>query len=270
MKPVLRDYTVSVKPKGYYTKPKIMGSYNNSSIYTKTCVYVSPALKASFIKLKSREQFLDVTNCNSNLFYIVKGCGNLNNISFNQGDVICTNDFANLNAKDDTIIYNVDDSPLMNYYKARTDNDVEKYHLHYTHEEIMQTIDQIETQSENANPNRLGVIFGTDSKNYISNTLWCLMTKTLPGIVQPPHKHNSVALDYCVSGKGYTLLSKTINEDGSLKDPIRINWQSGMVFVTPPGWWHSHHSTDSEPGYIFPVQDAGLHMYLDTLGIEFT
>jgi gentisate 1,2-dioxygenase len=189
-------------------------------------------------------------------------------MEYNKGDVICTNEFSMIKSKNITNLYCVEDAPLMDYYKVKQ-NDEHKYFLHYKNDVIMEEIESIENNIDKDSPNRLGVIFGTQESKTISKTLWCLMTKTLPGHVQPPHRHNSIALDYCVNGEGYTLFSKTINEDGSLHDPIKIFWNQGMVFVTPPGWWHSHHSTDNKPGYIFPVQDAGLHMYMDTLDIQF-
>ena len=269
MKPVLRNYTHAVKPKGHYTAPRIMGTYNNYSIYTKTCVYLSPAIKASFIKLKNNQKYVDKSNYNSSLYYVVDGTGKLNNIKYSKGDVFCTNETLDLSADEETILFNVEDSPLMNYYETNS-NQEEKYVLYYSHDWIMKSIETIEKDPENIDPNRLGVIFGTETKNTLSKTLWCLMTKTLPGVVQPPHRHNSIALDYCVKGKGFTLLSKDIDNAGKLVNPVKINWESGMVFLTPPGWWHSHHSTDHEPGYIFPVQDAGLHMHMDTLDIRFS
>lgn len=265
MKPVLYNYSKAVKPKPYYTTPRIMGNINENKLQRKTCMYKSPAIKASFLKLKANEQYLESSNYKHNLYYVVKGQGKLNDIDYNTGDVLCINKSVLLKTNTESYFYNVDDSPLMNYYNVSS-NDEPITTLHYTHDVIMKSIENL----ENENTNRLGVIFGTDSTNTISKTLWCLMTKTQPGAVQPPHKHNSVALDYCVCGSGYTLLSKNIDEDGNLMNPTRVNWESGLLFVTPPGWWHSHHSTDDKPGYLFPVQDAGLHMHMDTLHIEFS
>ena len=267
MKPVLRSYSNAVKPQSFYTQPKIMGHVHDTTLYTKTCVYKSPALKASFVKLKQHAQYTDTSNYNSSLFYVIQGEGKLNDADFAKGDVLCTNSTVEIKTTDDTVLYNVDDGPLMEYYTVRQEFE-EQYTMKYSHDVIMTSIQNIEQHEKN--PNRLGVIFGTNASNTIGNTLWCLMTKTLPGVVQPPHKHNSVALDYCICGKGYTLFSKTIDKHGNLINPMRINWDAGMMFVTPPGWWHSHHSNDSEPSYLFPVQDAGLHMYLDTLNIEFS
>ena len=154
----------------------------------------------------------------------------------------------------------------MDHYKVNATASVDDdFIIHYNHKDIMNEIENIKETS----PNRLGVIFGTDKSNTISNTMWCLMTKTLPNSIQPIHRHNSLAIDYCVSGEGYTLLSKTIDENKNLINPVKIIWKAGMIFITPPGWWHSHHNTGNVSAYVFPVQDAGLHMYLDTLGISF-
>lgn len=265
MKPVLTNYTNAIKHRTFYTQPKIIAHKNDITYNTKTCIYKSPCIKASFIKLKTSEQFLDSSNYNSSLYYIIEGKGTLNSVEFSQGDVICTNKFSLIKSKTKTCIYNVDDSPLMDYYNVSGKSE-KQFINKYSNTEILDAIDDID---ENTSPNRLGVIFGTSNDfTSVSNSMWCLMTKTLPYSTQPPHKHNSIALDYCVSGEGYTLLSKSIKND-KLVDPIKIDWTPGIVFVTPPGWWHSHHSTSSKEGFIFPVQDAGLHIEMDTLGIEF-
>jgi gentisate 1,2-dioxygenase len=54
-----------------------------------------------------------------------------------------------------------------------------------------------------------------------------------------------------------------------VKDPIRCDWKSGSVFVTPPGWWHSHHNETEKPAWVLPMQDAGLYTYQRTLDIRF-
>lgn len=44
----------------------------------------------------------------------------------------------------------------------------------------------------------------------------------------------------------------------------------GGVFVTPPGWWHSHHNENDTPAWVLPMQDAGLYTYQRTLDIRFS
>ena len=104
--------------------------------------------------------------------------------------------------------------------------------------------------------------------------LWSLLNKLPAGDVQRPHRHQSVALDLCVSaptsGAVYTLMGPELDEDGWVKDPIRMDWASGAVFTTPPGWWHSHHNESGEAAWVLPIQDAGLHTAMRTLDIQFS
>ena len=49
----------------------------------------------------------------------------------------------------------------------------------------------------------------------------------------------------------------------------RAEWETGAMFVTPPGWWHSHHNESKEEAWVLPVQDAGLYTHQRTLDIRF-
>ena len=107
----------------------------------------------------------------------------------------------------------------------------------------------------------------------LTHTLWSLLNLLPAGQKQRPHRHNSVALDLCVSAapKGvYTLMGPELDEEGWVKDPIRLDWATGACFVTPPGWWHSHHNDSGEDAWVLPLQDAGLHTHMRTLDIQFS
>jgi len=52
-------------------------------------------------------------------------------------------------------------------------------------------------------------------------------------------------------------------------NPTRIDWETGMAFVTPPGYWHAHFNETDENAYVIPIQDAGLQTWLRTLDIRF-
>lgn len=128
--------------------------------------------------------------------------------------------------------------------------------------------------------NRLGVLLSSaqcDETKTLTHVLWSLLN-SIPGqTVQRPHRHNSVALDLCVaapqpgSGGGcvYTLMGKEIDEKGQIIDPIRCDWVPGGAFVTPPGWWHSHHNESDDVAWVLPIQDAGLYTHQRTLDIRF-
>ena len=62
---------------------------------------------------------------------------------------------------------------------------------------------------------------------------------------------------------------KEIDKDGFIIDPIRCDWIPGGVFITPPGWWHSHHNESDATAWVLPIQDAGLYTHQRTLDIRF-
>mmetsp|Transcript_31062 Transcript_31062/g.53465 ORF Transcript_31062/g.53465 Transcript_31062/m.53465 type:complete len:457 (+) Transcript_31062:172-1542(+) len=108
----------------------------------------------------------------------------------------------------------------------------------------------------------------------LTPTLWSLLNVLPAHDHQQPHRHNSVALDLAVyaSPKGgvYTLMGPDLDETGTrVKNPIRCDWSTGSVFLTPPGWWHSHHNESDEKAWVLPMQDAGLYTYQRTLDIRF-
>ena len=64
------------------------------------------------------------------------------------------------------------------------------------------------------------------------------------------------------------LLGQAV-EKGEIINPIRCDWQSGGVFITPAGWWHSHHNESDKTAWVLPMQDAGLYTHQRTLDIRF-
>ena len=80
-----------------------------------------------------------------------------------------------------------------------------------------------------------------------------------------------MALDLAVTANlnVYTLMSPSLDLEGNLVNPVRVDWVSGGVFVTPPGWWHSHHNESDEMAWVLPMQDAGLYTHQRTLDIRF-
>ena len=61
-----------------------------------------------------------------------------------------------------------------------------------------------------------------------------------------------------------------LNDKNEIVNPARVEWEPGLSFVTPPGYWHSHYNDSDAPAHVIPLQDAGLHSYLRTLDIRFT
>jgi gentisate 1,2-dioxygenase len=65
------------------------------------------------------------------------------------------------------------------------------------------------------------------------------------------------------------LVGRSIDADGEIIDPLRVDWEPDAAFITPPGLWHAHINESGSPAHIIPVQDAGLHTHLRSLDIRF-
>ena len=246
----------------------------------------SPNLLASFIKICKNENIKTFANATSQIFYIINGNGTttINNdiIRWNKGDLFVipyTNNEIIHNANIDSAIYWITDEPLLNYLNAIPKSP--KFNItFFNNDKMLNEIEIIRKNNEHKHLNRLGILLGNkiteNSTKTITHTMWSLLNVLPSNEYQKPHKHNSVALDLCVyankqeSGKVYTLMGKKIDSVGNIIDPIKCYWETGTVFVTPPGWWHSHHNESSEDAYVLPVQDAGLYTYQRTLDIQFS
>ena len=144
----------------------------------------------------------------------------------------------------------------------------------YTAANIAAELAAANAQRGSGTRNRNGVLLGhvaLPETRTATATLWALYNLLPAGVVQPPHRHASVAIDYAVKAgpNVYTLMSPTLSSDGLLVNPIRADWVTGAVFTTPPGWWHSHHNDSREDAIVLPLQDAGLYTHMRTLSIEF-
>jgi gentisate 1,2-dioxygenase len=246
-----------------------------------------PNLLASFIRILPNESITSLANCTSNAFYVIRGSGK--SIVAGTNEEICWSEkdlftvpmnvsvthFANT----DTAIYWINDSPLLNYLGVVPEKAQFQSTL-YTHERLKEEILKVNAEKGAENRNRMGILLGNANQSEtktLTHTLWALwnalpkrLSPSTP-FVQPPHRHNSIAIDLCVSAgpNTYTMMAKHVDEHGNLIDPVRADWIPGSVFITPPGLWHSHHNESDEDAIVLPMQDAGLYTYQRTLDIRF-
>lgn len=257
-------------------------------------ICTTPNLLCSFITINHCfENYYIPQNVDffSKLFYIISGVGEIYcelddgiiyNFIFRKGDLIVLPKCASYKilpaSKDmDSFIqiYSVDDSPLYKYLKVKNAKPTivptlyKKYDMETYLREVM-------CCEDNKNKNRNGILLSNTEMERIGTKtltpiLWSLLNVVRAHCVQKPHRHNSVALDYCVktSGNVYTIMGKELDENNNIKDPIKVMWEQGSFFITPPGYWHSHINESDEEAVVLPVQDAGLYTYQRTLNIEF-
>lgn len=287
------EYTSAANPKLNNIPIKSFGSdlYNTKNTHiTKLDIFsdidtsysaTSPNLLANFVEILEDESIKTNDVSTSNVFYVISGKGRSKcddqKIEWGVGDIFVVPKCKNIIhfADKDSALYWVNDSPLMKYLGVTPKN--KKFMItQFKSVDIKNKLKELEKEPGSEKRNRLGVLLGNEatesSTKTLTHVLWSLVNIINPNLVQKPHRHNSVALDLCISADDnvYTLIGKELNEDGTIKNPVRCNWKSGSVFITPPGLWHSHHNESNKPALVFPVQDAGLHTYLRTLDIQFS
>ena len=260
-------------------------------------VATSPNLLASFIRICEGESVETTAVATSQAFYVIRGEGKSvtagsEDLEWEQGDLFVIP--SNLgaagkalvhSATKDAALYWVNDEPLLKYLGVAPVT--ERFNItHFTNQVMLSEVERISHEPGAEHRNRLGILLGNstteDSTKTLTHTLWSLLNVLPAQSQQRPHRHNSVALDLCVSasipaeghGEGgrspvYTLMGPELDEDGWVKDPVRCDWITGAVFTTPQGWWHSHHNESDEPAWVLPMQDAGLLTHQRVLDIRF-
>ena len=251
----------------------------------------TPNLLASFIKIDNNKNIqlnnnYDNDNINNNflngtshLFYILNGSCEIfidnEKYTICLGDILITPLFNELNIintnTDELQIYYINDSPLVNYLGNKPMKKIFKTSI-YSNEFLLKNLHHL----SNPKNNRKGILLSnTDTEkigiNTITPILWALYNELPPHTIQKPHKHNSVALDLCISCNDseniYTLIGDELDENGEIINPVKVYWKQGGMFITPPSLWHSHNNIGTSYAYILPIQDAGLLLYQRILGI---
>jgi gentisate 1,2-dioxygenase len=223
-------------------------------------------------------------NATSVLFYCLRGGGytevqgprGAGRISWRIGDVVTLpgGSEARHCAEPGAILYHVDDSPLLAYLGVEA-TEPRFGPTRFDGEQARTRLAEVAADPDAHRRSRVAVLLGNarnDQTLTATHTLWAMLGVLPEGNVQRPHRHQSIALDlivHCDPGC-YTLVGDEIDPDGTIIDPVRVDWEPGAAFVTPPGLWHSHHNESGSAANLLPVQDAGLHTYLRTLDIRFT
>jgi gentisate 1,2-dioxygenase len=239
----------------------------------------APNLLANYIRINPNDKINLNVESSSEVFYVLRGAGHsettLGTIEWQQGDAFTLpfNQGTTHYASEDSALAWVHDAPLFAHLGAKPSVARFKptfFSKTYLNDELA----KVREVGIGQNRNRLGIILGNPSSEKmrtISHSMWALYNVLPKGAVQLPHRHNSVAIDLSLSATGdtYTLIGKKIDAQGNLIDPIKAMWADKTIFVTPAGWWHSHHNNSEQDAYVFPIQDAGLHIYMRTLDIQF-
>ena len=239
----------------------------------------APNLLANYIRIKLGESIETAVAATSEVFFVLRGKGRTETedgvIEWKQGDAFampCNQGVKHI-ADEDTALFWAHDAPLLQYLGVLPTKAQFKPAF-YTKEYMLAEVEKLKEAALREKRNRVGIILGNEAckqTKTLTHTMWSLFNLLPKGEVQKPHRHQSVAIDLAVFAgpDTYTLIGKKVDADGNIIDPVKAMWGTSTVFVTPPGWWHSHHNESDQDAYVFPVQDAGLHTYMRTLDIQF-
>jgi gentisate 1,2-dioxygenase len=257
---------------------RIIGFDLSSKIGTSFAA-TTPSLMASYLRILPGESLATEATATSQMFYVIRGCGStegsFGNLRWSEGDlfVVPLGERLKHQGSADSAVYWVHDEPLLRYLGVAP-TEARFQPTLFTKSRLMEELDAVRSQPGASGRNRMGILLGntaTPQTLTLTHILWSLLNVLPAGIVQKPHRHNSVAIDLCVAAAPgtYTLIGDSLDTNGNILEPVRADWIPGSVFVTPPGLWHSHHNDSDQDAMVLPIQDAGLHTFLRTLDIQF-
>jgi gentisate 1,2-dioxygenase len=241
----------------------------------------SPALLANFVRIRAGEQIDSNPNATSQLYYVLYGRGfaavNGHRVRWEKGDFLTlpARSHSVFYADAETAMYWVHDEPLLRYLGA--DATRPRFRpTKFRRADAVAKLEDIASRPSANEKSRVSVLLANANQEQtltITHVLWAMFGVLPAGQEQRPHRHQSVALDLILDAPlsgCYTLLGTRLDERGDIVDPIRVDWQAGGAFTTPPGMWHAHYNETDTPAHLIPVQDAGLQTYLRSLDIKFT
>ena len=238
-----------------------------------------PGLRAHFVRVAAGERLsLDDAPTTSQIAYVIRGSGELQHgdqrLHFGEGDIVALPSGTVTILADETVaLYYVNDAPLLHYLgvapvRARFAP------THYPAARAREELRKIADDPRASKRNRISVLLGNrrfPQTRTVTHVLWA-MFGIVPALAQQKaHRHQSIALDFIVDCKPgcYSLVGQEVDASGTIVRPTRVDWEPGMAFVTPPGYWHAHYNDSAEAAHLIPIQDAGLHTYLRSLDIRF-
>jgi gentisate 1,2-dioxygenase len=240
----------------------------------------SPALAAHFLRIEAGEGLKPAAAATSSLFYVLSGSGSLSwqgrSLAWGQGDllVLPCGEAPLLQANSTSSLYWVHDGPLLQHLGVQPSSPRFQA-THYPAALLEQELQQLLADPSAARSNRLSLLLANaelPASRTVTHVLWAMLGVVPVDATQPPHRHQSVALDLIIDCDPgcYTLVGTELNADGTIRNPQRIDWEAGGAFITPPGHWHAHVNSSGRLARLLPIQDAGLQTYLRSLDIRFS
>ncbi len=231
----------------------------------------SPLVLASYARIRAGETLDTDFRASGVIAYVMTGAGRTTcgdeTIDWAAGDLFILPGgmpASHTAGTQDSVLWVVTNEPQLAFEHLRppAPGEAPTKLVHYRGEEIQRQIDLIYEVGRDEQIAGSALIFSADEQEHTRNilpTLTAAMNSLPGGVVQRPHRHNSVAVSLVIRGERcFSLI------DGKRKD-----WAPWATTITPPVSVHSHHNGGNEQALFLIIQDGGIYYHTRAMGFEF-
>ena len=230
----------------------------------------SPLVLARYARIRAGETLPTDFVTSGTIAYVIKGggvtvCGP-EQIAWSAGDVFVLPGgiAAAYTAETTAVLWLVTNEPQLAFENARAPSPgrAPTDLVHFRGDEIDRQIALLYEVGRNTTIAGSALVFSAERQEATRNilpTLTAAMNSLPAGFVQPPHRHNSVAVSLIIRGEGcFSII------DGKRKD-----WSPWATTITPPVSVHSHHNGGTGQARFLIIQDGGIYYHARAMGFEF-
>jgi gentisate 1,2-dioxygenase len=231
----------------------------------------SPLVLARYARIRAGETLATDFAASGVIAYVITGAGTTRcgdeTIAWDAGDVFVLPGgvaAAHDAGAADAVLWIVTNEPQLAFERLRPPaaGAAPTEIVHYRAEEIARQIALIYDIGRDEAIAGSALIFSAEQQEATRNilpTLTAAMNSLPAGVVQRPHRHNSVAVSLVIRGEGcFSLI------DGKRKD-----WAPWATTITPPVSVHSHHNGGDQQALFLIIQDGGIYYHTRAMGFEF-
>jgi gentisate 1,2-dioxygenase len=231
----------------------------------------SPLVMAYYARIRAGESLPTDFVASGTVHYVIQGTGETvsgaETVKWAPGDIFVTpGDESQVHAAGDAdaVLWVVTNEPQLAFenLQAPAPGNSPTDTVHYTAAEMDRQIELIYEVGRDADIPGSALILSSAKQEASRNvlpTLTVAMNTLPPGFVQPPHRHNSVAVSLVIQGEGCF----------SLIDGVRKDWAPWATTITPGVTVHSHHNAGTEQAKFLIIQDGGIYYHARAMGFEF-
>ncbi len=232
----------------------------------------TPLVLAHYARIRAGDSLTTDFVTSGTIGYVIQGSGTTNcageEVNWNPGDLFILpggEPVTHQAGGSDAVLWLVTNEPQLAFenLRAPAPGEAPTDVVHYRADEINRQIELIYDVGRNEEIAGSALIFSAERQVATRNilpTLTVAMNSLPGGVVQRPHRHNSVAVSLIIRG----------DRCFSMIDGRRKEWAPWATTITPPVSVHSHHNGGNEQALFLIIQDGGIYYHARAMGFEFT